>query len=86
VAGIGTFRFLLKNKKMIKSSALQKRQAYKEKTFMISSYEDQNLWQDLASSGTPIYNHALVLNSILRQELDLDGLVEPVALQLDDSL
>ncbi|KAF9506201.1 hypothetical protein BS47DRAFT_1489475 [Hydnum rufescens UP504] len=71
--------------KMIKSSALQKRQAYKEKTFMISSYEDQNLWQDLASSGTPIYNHALVLNSILRQELDLDGLVETVALQLEDS-
>ena len=70
---------------MIKMNQLQKRLMYKDKTFIVSSYEDQNLWQELASSGTPIYNYAFLLNSVLMQELDLNGAAETSVLRLEDA-
>jgi hypothetical protein len=44
--------------------------------------EDETLkWYPIADAGIKVYTYPLILNSVLRQEMDWEGVVEPVELK-----
>lgn len=67
-------------KQLVLARAPQKRQVIGDKKYLISCAKDRDLWINLAASGVPVYNHALILNGVLRQEIDWEGKVEQVRL------
>ncbi|KAF8335877.1 uncharacterized protein EI90DRAFT_3287772 [Cantharellus anzutake] len=58
----------------------------KPNCYLVSSPEDRKVWEDLKhadGSPLPVYNFHFVVNSVLRQQLDWDGEVQPVRVDGD---